>query len=131
MNRSCSRAACAGRAVATLTFDYAQQRAVLAPLASEPDPGGYDLCAQHAERLSAPRGWEVQSIGGPDLLPPSPDCDDLMALAQAVRAAGFADHPAAAAEFVKTPATNGVVEIARRGHLRVLADADANGKLAQ
>ena len=43
----------------TLTFDYSDQVAVLGPLATYAEPHGYDLCAPHAERLSAPRGWDV------------------------------------------------------------------------
>ena len=57
--RRCSRTACAAEAVATLTFDYADSMAVLGPLAANREPHGYDLCARHAERLSAPEGWQV------------------------------------------------------------------------
>ncbi len=57
MARRCSRTACAGAAVATLTYVYADQTAVLGPLATYAEPHTYDLCAGHADRLSAPRGW--------------------------------------------------------------------------
>ncbi|HEX6365194.1 MAG TPA: DUF3499 family protein [Agromyces sp.] len=57
--RRCSRTACTAEAVATLTFDYADSMAVVGPLAGSRDPGGYDLCARHAERTSAPVGWQV------------------------------------------------------------------------
>ncbi|QAY74558.1 DUF3499 family protein [Agromyces protaetiae] len=57
--RRCSRTACPAEAVATLTFDYAESLAVLGPLAFRPEPHGYDLCARHAERTSAPRGWHI------------------------------------------------------------------------
>jgi len=33
--------------------------AVLGPLAIRHEPGSYDLCPRHAERLSAPQGWQV------------------------------------------------------------------------
>jgi hypothetical protein len=33
--------------------------AVLGPLAFAPEPHGYDLCRRHAERTSAPVGWQV------------------------------------------------------------------------
>jgi hypothetical protein len=57
--RSCSRVACAENAVATLTYVYADSMAVLGPLSITPEPHSYDLCAVHAERLSAPRGWQI------------------------------------------------------------------------
>ncbi|MDR5700399.1 DUF3499 family protein [Agromyces aerolatus] len=42
-----------------MTYDYADSLAVLGPLAFRREPHGYDLCARHAERTSAPRGWQV------------------------------------------------------------------------
>ncbi len=51
--------ACADDAIATLTYDYADAMAVLGPLAYRTEPHSYDLCARHAERLSAPQGWQV------------------------------------------------------------------------
>ena len=58
-NRTCSRVACAKDAVATLTYVYADSMAVLGPLSVEHEPHSYDLCAVHAERLSAPQGWQI------------------------------------------------------------------------
>jgi hypothetical protein len=55
----CSRVACSRDAVATLTYDYGDQMAVLGPLAVTNEPNGYDLCAIHAERLSVPQGWQI------------------------------------------------------------------------
>jgi len=49
--------------VATLTYDYADAMAVLGPLAYRSEPHSYDLCARHAERLSAPQGWQVVRTG--------------------------------------------------------------------
>jgi hypothetical protein len=57
--RPCSKVACGRDAVATLTYDYADAMAVLGPLAVRREPHSYDLCAAHAERLSAPQGWQV------------------------------------------------------------------------
>ena len=57
--RRCSRTACGRSAVNTLTYVYADQTAVLGPLATYAEPHAYDLCDAHTERLSAPRGWEV------------------------------------------------------------------------
>src|SRR6476619_4570824 len=67
--RLCSRSACRNSAVATLTYVYADSTAVLGPLATYAEPHCYDLCAQHAERLTAPRGWEVVRLA-PDAATP-------------------------------------------------------------
>ena len=66
---------------------YALPAEVLGPLATYAEPHAYDLCDQHAERLSAPRGWEVLRLVT-DLAPAGPSDDDLLALANAVREAG-------------------------------------------
>jgi hypothetical protein len=58
-SRPCSRVNCAGEAVATLTYVYADSMAVLGPLSQKAEPHAYDLCEVHAERLSAPKGWTV------------------------------------------------------------------------
>ena len=57
--RQCSKVACGADAVATLTYDYRDAMAVLGPLAIRREPHSYDLCPRHAERLSAPLGWQV------------------------------------------------------------------------
>ncbi|GAA4265339.1 DUF3499 family protein [Frondihabitans peucedani] len=57
--RPCSKVTCHADAVATLTYDYADSMAVVGPLALASEPHGYDLCERHAERLSAPQGWQV------------------------------------------------------------------------
>lgn len=59
MDRICSRVSCAAEAVATLSYDYRDQMAVLGPLAQLAEPHCYDLCARHAERTSAPHGWQL------------------------------------------------------------------------
>ena len=72
--------------MATLTYVYSDQTAVLGPLATYAEPHAYDLCEAHSERLSAPRGWEVMRLApDPDAFGPS--TDDLLALADAVREA--------------------------------------------
>ena len=110
--RPCSRSACGNAAVATLTYVYSDSTAVLGPLATFAEPHSYDLCSEHAERLTAPRGWEVVRLLT-EFQPAEPSRDDLLALADAVREAGRA--PAALEE---APVVTG--ELARRGHLRVL-----------
>ncbi len=57
--RPCSKVACPDEAVATLTYVYADSMVVLGPLSRVAEPHSYDLCSRHAERLSAPRGWQV------------------------------------------------------------------------
>lgn len=84
--RRCSRTACGRPAVATLTYVYADSTAVLGPLATYAEPHCYDLCAEHAERLTAPRGWEVVRLAT-DVGPLRRSSDDLEALANAVREA--------------------------------------------
>ena len=98
--------------MATLTYVYSDQTAVLGPLANHAEPHSYDLCAEHAERLTAPRGWEVVRLT-PDFVQSGPTPDDLLALADAVREAGR-PRPPAPAPVVPLP------ESGRRGHLRVL-----------
>jgi hypothetical protein len=86
-SRRCSRSSCSKPAVATLTYVYADSTAVLGPLATYAEPHGYDLCQQHAGRLTAPRGWQVIRLADNFEQPP-PTPDDLEALADAVREAG-------------------------------------------
>ena len=109
-SRRCSRAGCSDRAVATLTFVYGDSTAVVGPLATQAEPHSYDLCNQHAHRLTAPRGWEVMRFEG-EFAPPQHSVDDLTALAEAVREAGRADRP------VELPPVHAP---GRRAHLRVL-----------
>jgi hypothetical protein len=114
INRRCSRTACADPAVSTLTFVYADSTAVVGPLALRAEPGTYDLCRTHSERLSVPRGWEVIRLPG-DLSSPRASADDLMALADAVRRVGLGEG---APEPVQPAVTR------RKGHLAVLADPE-------
>ena len=110
--RRCTRTACSLPAIATLTYVYADSTAVVGPLATHAEPHCYDLCEAHAERLTAPRGWEVVRHE------PTPDygtvrtrsSDDLEALADAVREAA---RPS-------TGATPPDGSPGRRGHLRAL-----------
>jgi hypothetical protein len=80
--------------VATLTYVYADQTAVLGPLATYAEPHTYDLCEAHAQRMSAPQGWSVLRLA-PDPTAVQPNRDDLLALADAVREAGRPPAPAA------------------------------------
>ena len=111
--RPCSRTGCTDPAVATLTYAYADSTAVVGPLATSAEPHSYDLCEEHAMRLTVPKGWEVVRHEG-EFAPPEPSADDLTALAEAVREAGSADRPVQAGD---PPGSGG-----RRGHLRALPD---------
>lgn len=96
--------------MATLTYVYADSTAVVGPLATYAEPHTYDLCAAHAERLVAPRGWEVIRLAV-DSADTGPSSDDLLALADAVREA--ARPPAPSDEPLP-------YEVGRKGHLRIL-----------
>lgn len=60
MSRQCSRSGCAQPAVATLSFQYARSTAWLDELTPEREPHCYDLCDQHAGRLTPPSGWRLE-----------------------------------------------------------------------
>lgn len=96
--------------MATLTFAYSECTAVVGPLARSAEPHSYDLCAEHAAGLTAPRGWDIVRPDG-GFAEPDPGPDDLEALADAVREAGRAERIG----DVPQPVVTG-----RRGHLRVL-----------
>jgi hypothetical protein len=100
--------------VYTLTYVYRDSTAVLGPLAAFVEPHCYDLCARHADRMTAPRGWDVVRLPLAQA-EEEPPADDLEALANAVREA---TTPLSDEE----PTGQGV-EVGRRGHLRVLRSA--------
>lgn len=119
--RRCSRTACGRPAVATLTYVYADSTAVLGPLATYAEPHCYDLCSEHSERLTAPRGWEVVRLAT-ESGPVRHSGDDLEALANAVReAARPPERPQ------RGPGSRDIDprEVARRGHLRVLRSPES------
>lgn len=120
--RKCSKPMCTKSAVATLTYAYADCTAYLGPLATYAEPHYFDLCQEHSETLTVPRGWEVVRLKlDPEALKPS--SDDLEALADAVREAG---RPRESDEPERPgPPPVGTLEVNRRGHLRVLRDAEA------
>jgi hypothetical protein len=138
LTRGCSKTGCSRPAVATLTYAYSDRAVVLGPLATYAEPHTYDLCREHAERMTAPRGWEVVRVGG-DYSEPALAPDDLLALADAVREAGRPrpqrppsatagprDAGAARGEArgqARAEAESGAVEAGRRGHLRILRDS--------
>jgi len=118
--RRCSRTACQEGAVATLTYVYSDSTAVVGPLATYAEPHSYDLCEEHARRLTVPKGWEVVRHEGEYSLP-MPSSDDLEALADAVREAARPERRTLAVDAgggaggQRTDPGTG-----RRGHLRVI-----------
>ena len=118
--RSCSRTGCGRPAVATLTYVYSDSTAVVGPLATFAEPHSYDLCEEHAVRLTVPRGWDVVRHAG-EFPSPIPQADDLEALADAVREAARIDQLPPAA-FSAATAAHGrpAGRVGSRGHLRVV-----------
>ena len=84
--RHCSKPGCSRPAVATLTYDYSDSTAVVGSLSASADPNAYDLCENHANSLTVPRGWQIVRLQT-NFEPAPPSGDDLMALVDAVRAA--------------------------------------------
>ncbi|MYR04977.1 DUF3499 family protein [Gordonia sp. SID5947] len=87
--RQCCRPGCARSAVATLTFVYSESTAVIGPLASSAEPHSWDLCDDHARRITVPRGWEMLRSERGFSAPVAEDYE-LTALAEAVREVGGA-----------------------------------------
>jgi len=120
---------CNAAAVATLTYVYSDSTAVLGPLATHAEPHTYDLCTEHAERLTVPRGWDVVRLAT-EFEPAPPSSDDLLALADAVREASRAPAPsyqrAESAAASRAPGPIGGAgsqsppPVGRRGHLSVI-----------
>ncbi len=112
--RSCSRVSCRAAATMTLTYIYAESRAVLGQIATFSEPHAYDLCERHASRLTVPNGWSVerQISNGEG---PGPSEDDLMAIADAVREVARSHQ-----EQVLPTSAAQVAQVGRRGHLRAV-----------
>jgi uncharacterized protein DUF3499 len=132
--RRCCRPGCPHYAVATLTFVYSDSTAVIGPLATAREPHSWDLCASHASRITAPRGWELVRHSGP--LATNPDEDDLIALAEAVRE-GDAPPPASGWYPQSEPAGSGFPGLSAQAagdpgghHAGASATAPSGGVLA-
>lgn len=107
--------------MATLTYVYVDRAAVLGPLATTHVPGAFDLCTDHAQRTTVPRGWEVIRLPiDQRRSQPFVDTDDLLALADAVREIGLRhDEPEPTPLEVREPEP-----VRRAGHLRLLRSVD-------
>ena len=60
MARQCTRQGCVHPATVTLTYQYARSQVWLDNLSPERDPHSYDMCEQHANRLTPPSGWHLE-----------------------------------------------------------------------
>lgn len=104
---------------------------MLGPLATYAEPHTYDLCADHAERLTAPRGWELVRLQ--ERFDEVPDDDDLLAVADALRDRNVREQASRHAEDAEAEAARRSegeyppFAGEQRGHLRVLRDAEARG----
>jgi hypothetical protein len=58
--RRCAKIRCTAQAVATIGLSYEQRTVVVGALVSDPNPNLLDLCTEHVERLTPPRGWLVR-----------------------------------------------------------------------
>ncbi len=83
------------------------------------EPHCYDLCERHADRMTAPRGWDVVRLPVAPAVDAVAVAEDLEALANAVREATVPQVP-------PEPTGQGI-EVTRRGHLRVLRSAPSDG----
>ncbi|GAC56209.1 hypothetical protein GOHSU_04_00780 [Gordonia hirsuta DSM 44140 = NBRC 16056] len=129
--------------MATLTFVYAESTAVIGPLAGADEPHSWDLCSEHADRITVPRGWELLRSER-EFVQPAED-QELTALADLVREVGGAgrsalpplpsfaaradadfDAPAPGRHRADRRPPSGAEAAGprpgRRGHLRVLPD---------
>jgi hypothetical protein len=114
-SRHCSRQGCNRPAAGTLTYVYSDSTVVVGQLSAHAEPHSYDLCAHHAERFTAPRGWDVVQLRQ-EFVEVGPSEDDIDALAIAVREAGrprVSEPVIPVAPLASEP---------RRGHLRVVGD---------
>lgn len=81
--------------MATLTYNYADSTVVLGPLSQVAEPHTYDLCARHARSMTAPKGWDLLLLDGPDSAFRLAEPDDLLDVAHAVREDPNTSRPAA------------------------------------
>lgn len=74
--RQCSRQTCQREAIFTLTYAYAESTAVIGPLSVHREPHAYDLCDFHADRLTAPQGWDVVRLDTATAPEPAADIEE-------------------------------------------------------
>lgn len=111
-------------AVASMTYVYADSTAVVGPLAMANEPGSYNLCAAHAESISAPRGWEIIRLPMDSAPPLEDDSDDLLALADVVRAIGLRHDDVEPDVVQPDPASLEPAPLRQVGHLRLISSEE-------
>lgn len=68
--RTCRRPSCHRPATASLSYRYATRQVWLLDLSRTVDPSLYDLCPDHADTLTVPRGWDrVDQRTEPSVVP--------------------------------------------------------------
>lgn len=112
--RRCSKPGCCRPAVATLTYAYARQTATVGPLAHNVNPHSWDMCEEHAQKVSVPVGWELVHVEAIDGY--LDDDDDLTALAQAVNNQGLPENHSAPAQTQEEATRHPATHPARRTH---------------
>ena len=63
--RICKKSSCSREGAATCSFHYPLQQVWISPLSDDPQPGSYDLCAEHADNFVAPLGWTLTDLRRP------------------------------------------------------------------
>jgi hypothetical protein len=58
--RTCAKIRCSAEAVATVGLSYELRTVVVGVLVVDPNPNLLDLCSEHVDRLTPPRGWQVR-----------------------------------------------------------------------
>ena len=66
-----------------MTYVYEDSTVVLGPMITFAEPHSYDLCLEHAEKFTVPRGWQLVRLEPYDSNRAQTP-DDLMALARLV-----------------------------------------------
>lgn len=69
-----------------MTYAYNEATCVVGPLAAAAEPHTWDLCEEHASRITAPLGWELVRYEGIGHHNPADEAE-LTVLAEAVRKA--------------------------------------------
>lgn len=84
-----------------MTYVYEDSTVVLGALSPTAEPHSYDLCANHAQRITAPRGWNVLRLCN-DFCTGDSANDDITSLAKTITGA-YTQPSTPAAEHKKSP----------------------------
>jgi hypothetical protein len=117
--RDCSKTGCARPAVSSLTFVYEDSTLVVGPLARTADPNAYDLCEEHAAKMTPPRGWTMLRVAGT-----ADAVDDLVALAAAIDPPAQPEDEGPAAQRSAARANGRPAAQPAERHLHVVRSSD-------